>query len=98
MTIKKEFTTFKEIDKFEEDRLTQTIPTCFNCLVRVKRFKVTVEEIIEAPEILQARLQRLWDHSNNYYDSAALESTALKLGYKLKGKRGGKNRTRPNDV
>jgi hypothetical protein len=69
---------------------SQDKPSCFNGMVKIKKYKVTKELIQEPIEVLQERLQSLWDHSNNYHDHLPLANMAKSLNYELKGERGSK--------
>jgi DNA repair ATPase RecN len=87
----KSIETFRECD-YEIDNLLQKEPSCFNCMVRIKKYRITVEEIKEPIEVLHQRLQSLWDYSTNHYDSDPLRSEAKKLNYELVNERGNKNK------
>lgn len=64
--------------------------SCFNGMVNVRKFRTTVEMIDEPLEIIQQRIQDLWDNSANHHDSLPLENTAKKYNYTLIGNRGNK--------
>lgn len=102
MTRKKETTypvvveTFRKLGDYEIRAMTSPCPSVFNGVVRVHRYRVTVERVEESPEVLWARLQDLWDASTNYHDADPLRSAAKKLGYEIQGQRGAKARERGN--
>lgn len=87
-----EFTTYRKIESWELDRLKQAEPSCFidkdedgNDDVRIRQYRVTVEEVPEESAVLAARLQQLWDRCTNWHIWDVLRSTAKKLGVTLEG-------------
>lgn len=66
-----------------------TSPTVFNGFCLIRRYKVTVEEVYDSPDVLELRLRQLWSqraergitHSNNIN---AMNDEADKLGILLK--------------
>ena len=88
------FETFREINQWQENELTQIQPSCVNFL-RVKKYRITVEEIDEPDEVICQRLQELWDNTTNWHHADRLITAAQKYGYKLVGAMGNnvKNRT-----
>ncbi len=60
-------------------------------MVRIKKYKITIEEIEESEEVLQKRLQELWETSkHNYHQFSPMKHEAEKLNYELKGSMGEK--------
>lgn len=59
---KKEATYPKVIETFNEPSNVhiQREPSCFNAMVRIDRFRVTIEKIEEPREVLLERLRMLW--------------------------------------
>ena len=86
------FETFSEIGTYEINNLTRENPTCFNGMVRIKKYKITIELIEESKDVYAKRLQKLWDESDNHHDSQPIESTAHKFGIQLQGSRGSKRK------
>jgi hypothetical protein len=84
------FETFRKLGFYEVNDLTWEEPSCFNQTVRVHKYRVKVELVEEPVEVLHERLQRLWDHSDNFHDSDPLRAVAEELGYELQGSRGSK--------
>jgi len=82
--------TFREIGKNFKHSLEQKEPSCFNGIVRVQRYRVTVEEIEEPVEVIAERLQKLWDYSDNHHDWQPLKDAANKIGYVLVSQVGNK--------
>jgi ribosomal protein L20A (L18A) len=93
--MKRTFETFKEVGDYEIDDLTHKHPSCFNGNVRIKKYKITIEEIEETNEVLAERLQQLWDKCDNWHHWGPLETKARKLHYKLKREHGNKNEKLP---
>lgn len=88
----KQFETFRNIGSYEESNLTQKEPSCFNKEVRVERYRITVEPIVESTEIYAERLQKLWDECDNMHHLEPLRTTAKRLGVTLIGSAGDKRR------
>ena len=84
------FETFRSIGSYEISNLTQKEPTSFNGDVRIKKYKVTIEEIIEPKEVYEKRIQELWDKCDNMHHYNPIQNIAKKLGYELKGRYGSK--------
>ena len=61
------FETFQEIDGYAKTQLIQSDPSCFNGMVRVRKYKVTVELVEEPIEVIQARIQKMWDECKNHH-------------------------------
>lgn len=75
--------TFFPIDGYELRRLEQSHPSSFNGWVRVRRYRITIEEIEEPDEVIAARIQELWDTCDNYHHVGPLRSAAARVGLKL---------------
>ena len=76
-----EFETFRTIGSFERGQITQAEPSCFNGFVRIHKYKITVEVIAEPIEVLEQRLQKLWDECNNHHHVEPLRKAAKEIGY-----------------
>lgn len=57
-------------------------PSCFNGMVKVVRYRVTVEQIDE-PEAIAERLRKLWEESDNWHHRFPLERAAKQHGVAL---------------
>ena len=79
----KDFETYNEISEYTKINLISNEPTCFNGMVRVRRYKVSVELIDEDEDIIRARIQKLWDECSNTHNWDGLKSEAKKYGLKL---------------
>ncbi len=84
------FETFMPMGAYEEGSLRKNDPSCFNGMVRIKKYKITCELIEEPKEVYAERLQKLWDESDNHHNHFPLQSRAQKLGIELKGSFGSK--------
>lgn len=67
---------------------TQSQPSAFNGEVMVKKYRITVEEISEPIEVIEKRLQQLWDDCDNYHHWTPLKNAAESIGYTLIGNAG----------
>lgn len=75
--------TFRKIGNYELGSLTAPEPSCFNGRVSIRRYRVTVELIDEPEEVLQARVQKLWDECNNSHHWGPLQEAAKSLNLDL---------------
>lgn len=82
--------TFRRFGAYEISNMSQSEPSCFNGDVRVRRYRITVEEITEPDDVIAARIQKLWDESDNHHHYDPLRRAAAEIGYELQGDRGGK--------
>jgi hypothetical protein len=80
----KTFETFRDIGQFELRQLTQEQPSCFNGMVRVEKYRVTVEKVQEPVEAIRARLQKMWDECDNHHHREPLARAGLKYGLDLR--------------
>lgn len=80
----KTFETFRDIGSFELRQLTQNEPSCFNGMVRVEKYRVTVEKVQEPVEVIRARLQKMWDECDNHHHREPLARTGFKYGIDLR--------------
>jgi len=85
---KRTFETFREIRAYDVRNLQWHEPSAFNGDVSVVRYLVTIEEVVEAPEVIHARLQKLWDACDNHHNWAPLRVAAARHGYTMKGEPG----------
>ena len=77
------FETFKEIDGYAKTQLIQSGPTCFNNMVRVRKYKITVELVEEPIEVIQERIQKMWDECNNHHHWRPLKEAAKQYGLEV---------------
>ena len=88
------FETFRDIGPYEIGNLTREEPSCFNCIVSVRKYRVTIEPVTEPAEVICARLQHLWETSDNYHDHDPLMNLAAEYNYVFVGCRGEKRETK----
>ena len=86
--MKKQFETFKLLGSYEQLNLTAKEPSCFNGNVRIKKYRITIEEVEETKEVYEKRLQKLWDECDNFHHWDPLKKEAKKIGYELVGNAG----------
>ena len=80
-----QFDTFRDLsapDGYRE--LEQDDSSCFNGMVRVRKYRVTIELIEEPVEIIKERIQKLWDENDNHYNDTSLIKEGAKYGLELK--------------
>jgi len=81
--VKMEIETFKEVTNYTLGSLLQSEPSVFNRMVRVKRYRVTIEEIKEPDEVIIDRLRKLWKENDNHHNREPLIVAAKKYGIDL---------------
>ncbi len=79
----KPFRTYRKLDAYDQRQLRHDAPSCFNRMVRVRQYKITVELIDEPDEVIRARLQKLWDECDNWHHWEPLKKEAKKYGLML---------------
>jgi len=88
------FDTFRALGAWERSNLEHREPSCFNGCVAVRKWRITIEPLDEPREEVCARLQRLWEESDNHHHWNPLKAEAATLGYELAGDFGAKRRKR----
>lgn len=86
--MKQEFITFRKFGSWEEDNLIQENPSCFNGIISVNKYKITIEQLIEPLEIIHERLEKLFVECDNWHHREPLDKVAKKYDYKFKGEFG----------
>jgi hypothetical protein len=78
--------TFRAIGDYELNgySFNNTTPSCFNGIVSVKKYRITVEIIEEPIEVYHERLEKLWVESDNHHHYRPLEAAAAQIGYIFK--------------
>ncbi len=66
------------ISQFRQDE-----PSCFNGIVNVRRYRITIEEISEDADAVVARIKKLWKESDNHHHSEPLRRAAAYYGIEL---------------
>jgi len=77
------FETFKELSNYYLSELKDDEPSCFNGRVRVRKVRITIEEIEESDDVIAARIQALWDKCDNHHHWMPLKAAAEEVGLKL---------------
>jgi len=78
------FETFKTLSSYYIDQIKQDEPSSFNGNIEFRKYKVTIELIDEPLEVLEERLQTMWDHCGIYHHWKPLREAAKSIGYELK--------------
>jgi hypothetical protein len=86
------FETFRQPGYFLLRGLEQEAYDVFNGQVHVWRWRVTVEPVEEADDVIYARLLDLWERSANMHEFDPLQAAARALGRELPHDRLGKRR------
>ena len=81
--MKEIFETFRKVGSFEIGNLTANEPSCFNGIVNVTKQQITIEDVTEPIEVIQARIQKLYDECDNHHHRGPLRAIAEKYGLKL---------------
>jgi len=82
------FETFTHIGPWRIRDWESPHPSCFNGNVSIRKYKVTIETVDEPVDVLAARLQKLWEESDNFHHVGPLKMEAAKIGYELQGRHG----------
>lgn len=80
--------TFRNPDGYWLNQIKQDEVSSFNGIIDIEKYRVTVEKIEEPIEILQQRIQYLWDVCDNHHYVKPIRDIAKKLNYELKGSAG----------
>ena len=80
--------TFRDIRGYSLDQFRKEEPSCGNGIVSVDKYRITVEKIVEPPEVIYERLETLWVTSENHHDYLPLMRKAEEVGYTFKGQYG----------
>ena len=78
------FETFKAFNDHDISRLEEVVPSCSMGFVSVKKYKVTIEEIVEEKDVYCKRIQDLYDKSKYKHHTDPLREAAAEFGYTLK--------------
>ena len=81
--MKKTFETFRNVGDYEISNLTKSVPDCFNGMVFVTKKKITIEDVEEPIEVIQARIQKLWNEIDNHHNREPWRAMGEKYGLKL---------------
>ena len=79
-----EFETFMPPNCYHVESLRkEDTMSCFNDIVMARRYRVIIEEIPEGIAVIQARLQKMYEETNNIHHMRAIRAEADRLGIKL---------------
>lgn len=81
--MKTEFETYRELGSYESSNLTQVEPSCFNGIVRVRRYKITCELVDEPDEVIRERICKLWKGNKNHHNWQPLLAIGKMYGIDL---------------
>lgn len=86
-TYPKTVETFRQIGDYELKgySFNNDSPHCFNGIVSIKKYRITIEVVQEPIEVYQQRLEKLWTESDNHHHWHPLENAAKEIGYEFKG-------------
>lgn len=62
----------------------QETPSLFNSMLRVRKWRVTIEPIDESDEVIRERLIVLWLNSSSHHDTSILLEAAKGMGLDLR--------------
>lgn len=60
--------------------------------LRYRKWRITAELVDEPLEVLQERLQKMWEQDTNWHHGSRYEAEAQALGFELQGRMGEKAR------
>jgi hypothetical protein len=77
------FQTFFPVGTHNIRDWTQSKPSSFNALIRVKKYRVTIEEVQEPEDVIIDRLVELYKNADSYRERAAIEDYAEACGFNI---------------
>ena len=89
-----EFETFQRVGAYEASSLKSDEPSCFNGIIRVRKWRVVFEQIDEPQEVIQERILKLWRTCDNHRHQEPLRRAAATVGLELDGTEFGVERKR----
>ena len=78
-----EFETFRPLGFGDQISFLQKEPSAFNEMIRVIKYRITVEPIEEPVEVYRERLRELWRKNTNHYNCRPLVEAGKKYGIDL---------------
>lgn len=75
-----DFETFRELSSYAISELKRDEPNCFNGEISYRKYRIAVELVDEPVEVLQERIQKLWDECENHHHWKPLQAAAKSLG------------------
>lgn len=83
MNLPHSFETFRRPSSFSVGQWEQKEPDCFNSIVSIRKYRITIEEIPESKDVLIERLRKLWRENDNHHHYGPLRAEAVQLGIVL---------------
>lgn len=77
------FETFRNLAGYDERQMQRPDPSCFNGIVSVVKYRVTIERVEEPVEVIHARLRTLWRATDNHHHVDPLRQAAAQYGLEL---------------
>lgn len=77
------FETFSKLNEYRLRDLMQEEPYCWNGMVAVNKYRVTIEVVEEPTDVVAERLRKLWRECDNMHDLGPLRAEAAQLGIEL---------------
>lgn len=78
------FETFRKFDGYFVNMCTQEEPSCFNGMLEVRKYKITIEPVEEPVGVIAERIQKLWDFCDNSHHWQLLEAAAKQWFFGIK--------------
>lgn len=78
-----EIITFRDPRGYGLDNLAKNEPFCWNGVVGVRRFRVSVEIVEEPNEVIIERIKKLWSECDNHHHWQPLQNAAAEFGLEL---------------
>lgn len=82
-----EFETYQKFGDYEVRNMETKKPTSFNGMVRVERYKVTIEKVSTVEEERKA-IQEVWENTDNYHHHGIIKEYGKSIGYDVVGEFG----------
>lgn len=87
--------TFHDPRGYRLSQMKRDEPSCFNGVVSVRKYRVTVELVDEPDEAIRERIQKLWDECDNSHHWDPLRYAAKEYGLELEFPAGKNRKGRP---
>ncbi len=75
--------TFRDPRGYWLNQVKKAEPSCFNGMVEVRKYRVTVELVDEPEEVIRERIQKLWDECENHHHWQPLKASGRRYGLEL---------------
>lgn len=81
--VRREFVTFRPVDGYQIGQMEQAVPSSFNSMARVRKYRVTVELVDEPIETIRARIVDLWERCVNHHEWDSIRTEAARYDLDL---------------